>query len=843
MVRSGKLSTHEGVTTKRRWSVLFALVLAVACTAGASEFEMKIRKSFDAGDPAPTEIFKIRDKVEVHYFAPAKPRLSGNNPALVYIHGGGWKGGNPIGTYRWCRYLAELGVSAFTVRYQLANEKLGIKPDQCLKDAKTAMRWVRANADKLGINPDRIAANGNSAGGHLSAALATIDGFNDSADDLSVSCHPNLLLLTSPVLDNGPGGYGNGHYSNQKKTNDYRVAEFSEIFSPLHNLNNELPDTLVLMGDEDPFIGMEAVGKFGQGVRAAGSEFEWWVFPDKGHGLTSQKKSYLSPELMHIYYAYHSFLARQGYMDPPLPAGDEVRTLTRKQTLGMVDAGRPNFVVILADDMGIGDIGAFRELYPGEPEDQRGCYREPKYPGALPVQLAHKFTPNLDRLAKEGVRCTRAYSAAWCAPSRQMLLSGQWSSRANAYDHPWIGSQMRAAGYATGFVGKSHGKKPTQKVYGNTNPQAAEFEDGLFFNNGARGFYMKAGERLPGRIGLEPFSFTAKENDYITDVFTDHAVGFIERHAAEPFMLYLPYTAPHEPLHGKPEDLKKLFPEVFADRSDASIIAEVNGSKYRGISDNMKAYHYAAMVYNMDLGIGRIMQTLKEQGLDQNTLIIFTCDNGAQWGCNYPGSGHKSETRDGGIRVPFVVWSTELAASDRSGSVYNGLISLADIAPTLLGQATEQPYQHPSDGIDVMPFITGQKAPPTGRTYFWSNACSGNTLKTKLDGAHEFSDEPLAKAIMQTVFVKDDWKITCWNSLGRDAVGAVYNHLPDVAGKQNSASLVIENPPVAGQLPVEGAGRALFDEMLQAIRDAEGGLAPTWTGTPDTGKYSWEIAQ
>ncbi len=84
------------------------------------------------------------------------------------------------GTYRWCRYLAQHGVSAFTIRYQLASEKLGIKPDRCVRDAKTAIRWVRANAKKFGINPEQSAAAGNSAGGHLSAALATIDGFKSS---------------------------------------------------------------------------------------------------------------------------------------------------------------------------------------------------------------------------------------------------------------------------------------------------------------------------------------------------------------------------------------------------------------------------------------------------------------------------------------------------------------------------------------------------------------------------------------------------------------------------------------------------------------------------------------
>ena len=106
---------------KKVCMVLF--LLAMVCTVGASEFEVKIRASFGVDKPRPTKTYKIRDRVEVHYFAPAKPRKLGMNPTLVYIHGGGWKGGNATGTYRWCRYLADHGVSAFTIRYQLASEK------------------------------------------------------------------------------------------------------------------------------------------------------------------------------------------------------------------------------------------------------------------------------------------------------------------------------------------------------------------------------------------------------------------------------------------------------------------------------------------------------------------------------------------------------------------------------------------------------------------------------------------------------------------------------------------------------------------------------------------------
>jgi len=297
-----------------RWIIGVVASLVWVCTVGASEFSEEIWASFDADALVPTEIFKVRDGVEMHYFVPATPHDPGSNVAHLYIRGGSWNGGSPRGFYRWSRYLAGHGVSAFVLKYRPMNREKDGKPATCLEDAKSGMRWLRANAEKLGIDPERIAVGGNSAGAHLAAALATIEGYNHPADDLSLKTAPNLLLLSSPALD----------------TSEW----FGTDMSPMHNLNENLPDTIAIMGDSDPVIPIPSMEVFGQGVIDAGSDFEWWIFPGKGHALSLQRESYLTPELMHIYYSYFNFLAKNDYVDEPLPAGDEVRTMIQQRKLG-----------------------------------------------------------------------------------------------------------------------------------------------------------------------------------------------------------------------------------------------------------------------------------------------------------------------------------------------------------------------------------------------------------------------------------------------------------------------------------------------------------------------------
>jgi len=311
-----------------------------------------------------------------------------------------------------------------------------------------------------------------------------------------------------------------------------------------------------------------------------------------------------------------------------------------------------NFVVIFADDFGYGDLGCYRDLFQGGDD----------------LSLAHEYTPNLDRLGRNGVRFMQAYTCAWCAPARQNLLSGRWCNRADVVDRPWVGKQLRDLGYTTCFVGKSHG---TSSKAMDMDPATADFNDGLIFNGGMRNFYMRNGEELPRRIDFGSRPFVAKGGEYITDLFTDFGVDFIKRSAKgeKPFFLYLAYTATHSPVDGKLEDLQKMFPGDFDGIEEADWRELLNAAQSRNFEpmvpekltnlrkpapgwskdtspayakmkklgrERFVKYNFAGLAYAMDRGVGKIMQTLKEAGVEDDTLVIFTSDNGSDSGSNNP---------------------------------------------------------------------------------------------------------------------------------------------------------------------------------------------------------------
>jgi len=147
------------------------------------------------------EIYKKTGAVElpIHIFVPKNHQPNDKRPAIVFFFGGGWRSGSPQQFQNHCQYLASRGMVAMIAEYRVLNRH-GVKAVMCFRDAKSAIRWVRQNAERLGIDPDRLAAGGGSAGGHLAGALGTIHEFDEEDEDISISSVPNALLLFNPAL-------------------------------------------------------------------------------------------------------------------------------------------------------------------------------------------------------------------------------------------------------------------------------------------------------------------------------------------------------------------------------------------------------------------------------------------------------------------------------------------------------------------------------------------------------------------------------------------------------------------------------------------------------------------
>jgi len=502
-----------------------------------------------------------------------------------------------------------------------------------------------------------------------------------------------------------------------------------------------------------------------------------------------------------------------------------------------------NFVVIFADDFGFGDIGCYRELFQGG--DDR--------------TLSHQYTPNLDQLGRDGVRFLQAYTASWCAPARQNLLAGRWCMRADNIAKPWIGKQLRDRGYRTCFVGKSHGSNSTRKVV-NRNPKTAEFDDGFFFPNGMRDFYLRPGEKFPSHIDFKSQDYIAKGGEYITDTFTDFGVDFIKRAAKDdkPFFMYMAYTAPHTPLDGKLADLQQMFPGEFDGleeedwRNFLYITDSFGGIKKKSppiagwsLADSpsykrMKKMgsrrfaecNFAALVYRMDLSIGRLIKTLEEAGVKDDTMIVFTADNGSTQGSNYPLTGYKSSHFEGGIRVPMIFWSEALANSAASGRVVKELCPTTDVAPTMLGIAkNEAEPSFPFDGINLWPYLANNQPIPDDQIFCYVSDTSqlykglgiGPKRQPEIDilakmvkdtGDNIFGQTGAMDRMFNAVYVKGKEKVVYWSSSDGATQGAVYKKLPEDGRSFEAPQVAFREELVsAGQFPECAAGKKLFQEF------------------------------
>jgi len=387
--------------------------------------------------------------------------------------------------------------------------------------------------------------------------------------------------------------------------------------------------------------------------------------------------------------------------------------------LGLVQSVRgdekPNFVVIFTDDQGYGDLS---------------CYGG-----------THVSTPRIDRMAAEGSRLTSFYVAApVCTPSRAGLMTGCYPKRIDMAtgsnfgvllagdrkglnpDEITIAEVLKTAGYKTGMFGKWHlGDQPEFL------PTKQGFDEffGIPYSHDIHPFHPRQNHYqfpplplLDGETVIE----MDPDPDYLTKRITEHAVSFIERNKDEPFFLYVPHPIPHAPLHVSPP-----FMEGVSDDTVQKLQAEDGNIDYR-----TRQQLFPQAIAEIDWSVGKILDTLKANGLDEDTLVIFTSDNGPPKNTIFaspgPLRGHKGTTFEGGMREPTVVrWPGKIPA----GKSNDELMTAMDLLPTFAKLAgAEIPKDRVIDGKDIWPTLTGEAGTPH-EAFFYHR---GNQLQAVRSG-------------------------------------------------------------------------------------------------------------
>ena len=357
---------------------------------------------------------------------------------------------------------------------------------------------------------------------------------------------------------------------------------------------------------------------------------------------------------------------------------------------GQVRAGnaqRPNIVLIITDDVGYGDLGSY---------------------GAPDIK-----TPNIDGLARDGVRLTDFYAnGATCTPTRAGLISGRYQQRFGLEDPLGAGGRadlerglsptgrslpqlLRGSGYATALVGKWHlGWKAE------FSPGAHGFDYFFGFKNGFTDFYHHTDG--DGRADLFENDRPVEVPGYMTDLITERSVRFIEQSAGRPFFIDVAYNAAHWP-YQVPDKPSKA-------RDNARHLGPLDDS-------TSTRADYIAMLERADQGVGRILRALDSLGLRKNTIVIFTNDNGGEWlSRNAPLFHYKGTVWEGGIRVPAILrWPGHIPAGRVSRQVG---ITMDLTASILAATRTPVPEEARLEGIDLFPILEG-RAPATERMLFW----------------------------------------------------------------------------------------------------------------------------
>ena len=366
---------------------------------------------------------------------------------------------------------------------------------------------------------------------------------------------------------------------------------------------------------------------------------------------------------------------------------------------------RPNVVLIITDDMGWADLGSY---------------------GAPDVK-----TPNIDRLARQGVRFTDFYAnAVLCSPTRAGLISGRYQQRYGvemALSAPGevpgergltaaptsLPRLLKTAGYATALVGKWHlGFTPE------TSPGAHGFDWFWGLKGGYHDYWQHTDSR--GALDLWENDVPVRDSGYTTDLITSKAIGWIGRHAREPFFIDVAFNAPHWPYQ----------------RPDVPSVARKN-ARPLGPADSATSTRadYVSMVERIDRGVGEIVTALEQHGLTRNTLVIFTNDNGGDWlSNNAPLFNRKWTVWEGGIRVPAIMrWPGRIPAGHVTGQVG---ITMDLTASVLAATSSLVPADAHPEGVNLLPHVEG-RAPVSERTLFWRTNVGNRTMKAVRQGDYK----------------------------------------------------------------------------------------------------------
>ncbi|WP_372846149.1 alpha/beta hydrolase [Pontiella sp.] len=250
------------------WMVLGALLPLLTAAADYRPTEKLLYKT------APDNKTGGKVELHLHLFKPDGLQASDKRPAIVFFFGGGWNGGDPKQFYQQADFFAKRGFVCFSAEYRVGSRNKAT-PFECVKDGKSAIRWVRAHAAELGVDPDRIVASGGSAGGHVAACTGIIQGCEEAGEKLAISSLPNAMILFNPVLDTTEKGYGANKFKPEQQTD----------LSPCHQVRSGIVPTLLMHGRADKTVPFENADRFARLMKASGNDCRLIPFEGQDHGF------------------------------------------------------------------------------------------------------------------------------------------------------------------------------------------------------------------------------------------------------------------------------------------------------------------------------------------------------------------------------------------------------------------------------------------------------------------------------------------------------------------------------------------------------------------------------